>query len=408
MGPAIRLLPIIIATLLVGALIWPGAAPTQQIPAAVPTLAYLTKLLSSRDLSAKAATVDPIRYGWDLFFYTNWRALPGPGNRGLPDPSKTFGETGGPVVWETWKNTPEVYLPTGGAPAPWATAGPAPADVANGPASAPDSGDLWQQMTDDVQVDGFNLLDSNDQKILYEILMDRDAFDHIRAGTLYNVQGQMRWASNKGGLNFPSSAMEVKASWRWIDPKDAACPASTYFTTNAWYWIKDNNGNPIFRRTGLMGLTGLHIISKALPNWVWITFENVNNSKCTKVNRKVPIDPAVVAVNQQMQKALQGTKWANYEMVGVQTSSGTADQPVLLGNTQIESAFQTRSSCLTCHGIASVAKSKPADPTVPIRRSFVDEKASPPYFIGPPPSLGIYQSQDFVWSLRKAHWAIAP
>jgi len=110
-------------------------------------------------------------------------------------------------------------------------------------------------------------------------------------------------------------------------------------------------------------------------------------------------------VNQQMQKALQGTKWANYEMIGVQTSSGPADKPVLLANTQIESAFQTRSSCLTCHAIASVATAKPSDPTVPIRQSFVDVQASPPYYIGPPPSLGMYKSQDFVWSLRKAHWA---
>jgi len=408
MGPVIRLFPIATAAILVAVLVQPEAAPSQQISAPIPSLSYLTKLVGSSELSAKAATDDPIQYGWDLFFYTNWRALPGPSNRGVPDPSKAFGETGGPVVWETWKNTPEVYLPTGGTPPPWTTAAPVPAGAPSGPVSPPDSGDLWQQMTDDAQVDGFNLLDTNDQKILYEILMDRDTFNYIGAGTLYNVQGQMRWASTKGALNFPWSAMEVKASWRWIDPNDVACPASTYFTTNAWYWIKDNNGNPVRIRTGLMGLTGLHIISKALPNWVWITFENVNNSKCTKVTRKVPLDPAVVALNQLMQKALRNTKWANYEMVGVQTSSGTADHPILLGNTQIESAFQTRSSCLTCHGIANVAKAKPADPTVPIRRTFVDDQASPPYFIGPPPSLGTYQFQDFVWSLRKAYWATGP
>lgn len=405
MRQAVRLSPLLAAALLLAVVNWPGAAAPRQGSAAIPSIAELTKLVASKELSANAATSDPIGYGWDLFFYTNWRALPGPGNRGVPDPSKPFGQSGGPVVWETWKNTSEVYLTTGGAPAPWATAVRVPADVAKDTLSGADSGDLWQQMTDDVQVDGFNLLDTNDQKILYEILMDRDAFDYIRAGGLYNVQGQMRWASTKGALNFPWSAMEVKASWRWIDPNDAACPAANYFTTNAWYVIRDNNGNPIGVRRGLMGLTGLHIISKALPNWVWITFEQVNNEKCTKVTRKIPIDPAVAAVNQQMRKALQGTKWANYEMVGVQTSVGSAEKPVLLANTQIESAFQTRSSCATCHSLASVAKSKPSDPTVPIRRSFVDSHSSPPYFIGPPPSLGIYKSQDFVWSLRKAYWA---
>jgi len=405
MSQAVRLSPVIAAALLIAVLIRPGAARPSQAPEAVPNIAYLTKLVASRELSAKAATDDPIKYGWDLFFYTNWRALPGPNNRGVPDPSKPFGEIGGPVVWETWKNTSQVYLPTGGVPAPWTASGPVPPQVSQVSLSGADSGDLWQEMTDDAQVDGFNLLDTNDQKILYELLMDRDAFGYIRTGALYNVQGQMRWAATRGALNFPWSAMEVKAAWRWIDPNDAACPASSYFTTKAWYVVKDNNGNPISIRTGLMGLTGLHIISKALPNWVWITFENVNNAKCTQVKRRVPIDPAVVAVNQQMQKALQGTKWANYEMIGVQTSSGPADKPVLLANTQIESAFQTRSSCLTCHAIASVATAKPSDPTVPIRQSFVDVQASPPYYIGPPPSLGMYKSQDFVWSLRKAHWA---
>jgi hypothetical protein len=418
MSQAVRLLPIIAAAFLVAILVRPGAArPPQAAGVCTPSLPCVSPIVAGTQSSAKAAaTSDPIGYGWDLFIYANWRALPGPGNRGVPDPSKPFGESGGPVVWETWKNTSEVYLPKGAVPAPWATAVPVPAEVAkasisaadSGPDSGPDSGDYWQHMTDDAQVDGFNLLDTNDQKILYELLMDRDAFSYIRTNSLYNVQGQMRWASTKGALNFPWNAMEVKASWRWIDPKDTACPAASYFTTKAWYQVKDNNGNPIAIRTGLMGLTGLHIISKALPNWVWITFENVNNAKCTKVKRIIPIDPAVVAANQQMQKALQGTKWANYEMVGVQTSSGTADKPVLLANTQIESAFQTRSSCLTCHSIASVARAKPNDPTVPIRQSFVDTQASPPYFIGPPPSLGIYKSQDFVWSLRKAYWFSSP
>lgn len=407
MSQAIRLSPIIAAVLLVGLFGRTGEARPAPAPDAIPNLDYLTKLVSSQQLSAKTANEEPILYGWDLFFYTNWRALPGPNNRGIPDPSKRFGETGGPVVWETWKNTAEVYLSSGTLPAPWTTFPAVPHQVSQASVSEPDSGELWQQMTDDAQVDGFDLLDSNDQKILYELLMDRDAFNYIRTGTLYNVQGQMRWAANRGALNFPWSAMEVKASWRWINPNDTACLASSYFTTKAWYIVKDNNGNPIGIRTGLMGLTGLHIISKALPNWVWITFENVNNAKCTKVTRKVPIDPTVVAVNQQMQKALQGTKWANYEMIGVQTSAGTTEKPVLLANTQIESAFQTRSSCLTCHAIASVATKKPSDPTVPIRQSFVDVQASPPYYIGPPPSLGIYKSQDFVWSLRKAHWALA-
>lgn len=395
----IRRLPVVL-----GAALLLAQAP---VPSPIPTLPSLTPLVASRGDAKQAATLDPIGFGWSLFFYANWPALTTPGSRGVPDPSKPFGTTGGPVVWETWKNAAEVYLPNGAAPAAWNVAAPLPPDVARATVPPADSGDYWQQMTDDVQVDGFDVLDTNDQEILYEILMSSDMFSYVTTNTLYNVQGQMAFASAKGALDFPWDSLEVKAAWRWIDPNDTRCPAGNYFTTRAYYQARDNNGVPIGYRTGLMGLTGLHIISKAVPGWVWITFEQVDNETCTKAKRLTPIDPAVAEVNATMQQALAGTKWAHYEMVGVQTTPGTAAEPTVLANTQIESAFQTRSSCSTCHGIASIAPKKPADPTVPIRMSFVDAQASPPYFIGPPPSLGAYRSQDFVWSLRKAFWTPA-
>src|ERR1700682_3036792 len=156
-----------------------------------------------------------------------------------------------------------------------------------------------------------------------------------------------------------------------------------------------------------MGLTGLHILTKALPQWVWITFEQVNNLSCTAVQRRDPIPDNIAKVNKQMQTLLAGTKWKNYELVGVQTSAGTADDPVVLANTQIETAFQSRSSCLTCHAVASVATHAPVNPADDLRKSFVQRTppVSPPYYIGPPPSLEApFKSQDFVWSLRRAAW----
>jgi hypothetical protein len=139
---------------------------------------------------------------------------------------------------------------------------------------------------------------------------------------------------------------------------------------------------------------------------VWITFEQVNNESCTDVKRSFPIPANIVTVNKQMQMLLSGTKWKNYQLVGVQTAAGTADNPVLLANTQIESAFQSRSSCLTCHAIASVATEKPSKPEDNLRMSFMQRNppVSPPYYIGPPPGLGSFKSMDFVWSLRRAEW----
>jgi hypothetical protein len=366
----------------------------------------LNELVASKKKSAENAENESLSYGWNMFLYVNWPAKAGPADRGVPNTARPFGKMGTPVVWTTWKSTAEVYRLAGTAPEPWTTAEPVPPEVASVKLPPADNGDNWQRMTDDVQVDGFNLLDSNDQKILYEIRMNAATFGSIVSEKLYNVQGQMQRAAAKGALDFPFNAMEVKAAWRWIDPKDkgTACDASHYFTTKGYAVIKDNNGDLVGYRTGLMGLTGLHIITKALDQWVWITFEQVDNSKCTKVKRQIRIAGNVGNTSQAPKADIKGTRWENYEMVGVQTSEETAGQPILLANTQIESQFQTRSSCMTCHALSSVAASKPADPTVPIRRSFVDASASPPYFIGPPPSLGMYKFQDYVWSLRKAFW----
>ena len=386
-----------------------GTAGLAQDPA-IPTLQQLEALTSSQQQSANLAKTDPITYGWDLFFYANWPALTDAAHRGQPDPAKKFGT--GPVVWETWKNTAETYLCNGHTPLKWNTAEPIPPALCPpshaliGSPQPSDSGSLWQDMTGDSEVDGFPATDDTGQYILYEIRMDKSTFDYVISNALYNLDGQVIFAAKKGALNFNWSAMEVKASWRWLDTTKAGCTADDYFTANALWAERNSSGQFVKWRTGLMGLTGLHIISKALPQWVWITFEQVNNTTCTQVTRRDPIPANISAVNAQMRKALAGTKWANYEMVGVQTAPMEGGAPVLLANTQIETLFQSRSSCLTCHGVANIATHKPVKPEDDLRKSFVQSTppVSPPYYIGDPPPLAPWISQDFVWSLRRAFW----
>jgi len=371
----------------------------------IPTLAELQALVQSQTASVAKAKQDPAGYAWDLFLYTNWPVLTDPAQRGMPDPSKAFGQSGA-VVWETWKNSSETFLPNGATPAAWATAEVIPPDVQKQPIQPSDSGNFWQNMTGNSEVDGFPAKDDMGQDILYQIRQNKTVFDYIATNTLFNIDGQIAFAKNTGGLQFDWSSMEVKASWRWLDTSKPGCQASDYFTADAYWAQLDSNGKFTGYKTGVMGLTGLHIISKALPQWVWITFEQVNNTSCTQVTRRDPIPADIAALNQKMQKALANTKWKNYELVGVQTSAGTADQPVLLANTQIETAFQSRSSCLTCHAIANIATAKPATPDANLRKSFLQRTppVSPPYYIGPPPALTPFQSQDFVWSLRRAQW----
>ena len=79
----------------------PSAAQTP----APPNLKDLERLLRDSKLDAAKAQSDPLGYGYDLFFYTNWPALLK--GRGRPDPHKHFGDTG-MVLWETWKNSAEI------------------------------------------------------------------------------------------------------------------------------------------------------------------------------------------------------------------------------------------------------------------------------------------------------------
>ena len=369
----------------------------------LPTVKQLEALVGSEKASADMATNDPGNYGWDLFFYTSWPVLVK--DRGAPDPGRKLGESG-TIVWESWKNTAETFLPNGHAPLTWNASEVIPPAVGRKPLQPSDSGNVWEDMTGNSEVDGFPAKDNTGQDILYEIRTDKNAFDYIVARALYNIDGQINYAATNGALDFAFGAMEVKASWRWLNTDKTGCQAQDYFTANAFWAERDQNGKLTGYKTGLMGLTGLHILTKPLKDWVWITFEQVNNQSCTQVTRRDPIPASIVALNGKMQALLANTKWKNYELVGVQTSAGTADYPVLLANTQIETAFQSRSSCLTCHAVANVAKQKPVNPADDLRKSFLqrDPPVSPPYYIGPPPPLGRFVSQDFVWSLRRAAW----
>ena len=376
-----------------------SAGDTYQIP----TAAELLKLVNDQDLSAKMAANDPVNYGWNIFFYANWPALDpeNPANRGKLDPDKPFGGPG-TTVWETWKNTDEVFLRSTQKPPVWATAEPVPEAVQKASRQPNDSGNVWEDMTGDTQVDGFNVKDSSGKDILYEIRMNRPTFEYIRNHDLYYIQGQQ----NQPNVWFPWNAMEAKSAWRWLDPVVDKDKIPYYFTANGYWAVRDKDGNFLRYETGLMGLTGLHLITKALDQWVWLTFEQINNDTWTKAPPLyTPILPEVKERNTAVRASLKaiGSKWQYYRMIGVQISpSDSSGKPILLANTQLESAFQSRSSCLTCHGIANIGKFQ--DSLKPIRKSFVEPGKSPPYYVGPVPDLAPYYSQDFVWSLRRAFW----
>ena len=325
--------------------------------------------------SARAALQkNPPEYAWNLFLELN-SPLAGPG----------------PKVWETtFRQSSTIYLPTGGKPAPWG--------LEQGPC-----GPGVHDLDSSTQVDGLALLDKWGSPLRYQILMNEPAFDYLVDRDLYNVNGQQKAATGLP-VDFPMTASELKTSWIWIG-QDAAKRAELqgkYYIADACHPVFDRNGRPAGWQKGAAALAGLHISNKLLPTWVWITFENVYNDQFTRAKLELPVPEAVQAANQAHQQRLQaaGSVFANYRLNGVQTAYTEpgflgASTPALLANSTLESAFQSRSSCVTCHGTAAIH---------PDGRYF--DAGTP---IGAPADLHAqgFAPLDFVWSMKRASRVLA-
>jgi hypothetical protein len=311
-----------------------------------------------------------------------------------------------PHIWETWKSVEEVYLPGGKAPAPWSAPQPP------------------RTLLDRPEIDGYTLLDKNNQPILGEIRMNRGTFDYIVQRSLYSKAGQLAFFASSGPpIDFPVDAMEIKAAWLILTPSD---PANSRF-----YTVQANYSDPVTGKTHpvLAGLASLHITSKVIPNWFWTTFEQVDNQKTTMAPEAVPISSDARAFNNAVHAALPPQSvWRFYQMRGAQLNYVNIGRiPSILANTLLETRFQKTSSCITCHNLATrgslsqgtlalwnvvgngvaghigevgSASNHYTDATgKPIcydstNNDFTDCKT-------PSPTI-VYKSMDFVWSLREA------
>lgn len=277
------------------------------------------------------------------------------------------------------------------------------------------------------------VIDQQAQYVRYDIRMDQSEFQYLLNYKYYDASVQK--ASVQGTIptfkpppfgNEPwvqqlppyarYGAVEYKASWRPLNPKVDI--VSRYFTMNAFLV------NPDGKCEGprLMGLTGLHILrlTPATPNtWFWSTFEQVDNltvpniprpdgKKLTPsfgngktfvsgynymppkvvsgplpprppvdVSRVTPIQTTSKPVTVAYQKALAGTPFQYYELVGVQfpvnpkvngqvvgtgkgkgacyaagtnnaSNAGAQISDCFLANVTMETYVQS-TSCVTCH-----------------------------------------------------------
>ncbi|BBP59782.1 hypothetical protein [Pseudomonas sp. St316] len=309
------------------------------------------------------------------------------------------------LVWELMKPSDQVYLPNGAPPGTYDSSAALPAAVVTqAKAQGMNLSRSFHNINATQQVDGLILQmggavpdAQQGNPVRFQLLMGKDTFDYIVNKQVYNVNGQAALAND---LNFPPTAWELKAAWLWIGTDTTyrqTLVNDGYYIAQAYYQQKDGT-----YQVGYVALSGLHVVNKLNANWVWTTFENVNNSKYTVTNAAPPAPmtnttgptPAAKPVNASFQA--NNPTLSKYELIGVEF------QPItqVLANSQLESAFQNTSSCLACHGTAAYSNDKGyfnfalnqgggiVYPTTPL----------------PPSAFDGYKKLDFVWSLKRAQW----
>jgi len=247
-----------------------------------------------------------------------------------------------------------------------------------------------------------------------EVRRNKAAFDFIVAQKLFTRAGLKAAFAARIPISFPVDAIEVKANWVPVTP---GMNTSTFHVNTA-------NGKQF-------ALVSMHIISKAVPNWTWATFEHKDNAgRCdiigcrdsfgamdkdvkpkTPQGGQYPACIKTVALKKMFSDGKLDAVFDNYCLKGSQTDFTTSTGLITrLGNSVTENGFVDTSSCMTCHSRASynasgnniygggfVGNGSPNG--APLPSWFWNNPGAPNQ------SMKVMQS-DFVWSIPRL--AIGP
>lgn len=251
---------------------------------------------------------------------------------------------------------------------------------------------------------------------------------NANASNIYNPATRQsgapyRLATDSGPLSeitFPADAVMIKSDWLARERAEAMGlrddPENPYIKMEILSPVLDDNGSILL--PGEHWMVAIHFSSKDIPNWVWTTFEHVNNpgrcdyTGCTdsygyaspdtvgsgqarnftrphQTCDGLPLPSYVIdpggaypggARRTGLAEAFRalgiGTRdnptlvprpsdrgWLSYRLKGTQVEFTDAmGRPTFLGNSVTEAGFVTTSSCMTCHARASTN----ANGTVPL------------------------------------------
>lgn len=218
----------------------------------------------------------------------------------------------------------------------------------------------------------------------YEVAhLNPNEVSYIQTNRLDTLAGLRQWFAQARAVDFPASAISLKAVWKVMGAAD-----------NPSDYVLGTFGGVRY------GLQGINLAAKAgpdgtvQPQWFWATFENVRNRCYWSSSYRQPdtfgfpdgqnASPILQALLQRLPLA---PGWLNYRLVGVQQNS-----TVRLGNSVIEADLPTTSSCLACHSEARINAAGAVLPPLP----FAGD-------VGPlapitPAQLAGLRQLDFVWA----------
>ena len=391
----------------------------------------IPKDIVTHDLGAIGTQPFVDNLAWYTFVALNWPAPQALTQRGVPDRQNVVGgvkggggEGGGasmpigPTVWETYKDTDDIYLNPPVRPKSFDAAESIPQpcllQARANPAAARRTLTQTAKVSDVLRdfKQAFTmqpLIDQNGEKVWYEIKVNRAYYDYVVNNRFYDSRNQT------GTISFPSSsnttgdtaAIKVKAAWKVLGGPGTKQPDDfrKFYTTQAFVYDPDTKTCSV----ETVGLVGLHVVMKTaqLPQWAWATFEHVNNApdqqagpvagtqynfynpQCTtcpvntppssptsttptQVMRVVPVTSDSVGANSIFQAALKSLRpdnvWQNYMLVdaqwsGTRTPLGVPAQPKFLANTTQETYLQqpvvdtgSPHGCINCHGTFAANK----------------------------------------------------
>lgn len=244
-----------------------------------------------------------------------------------------------------------------------------------------------------------------------EVFVNKTEADFIRINKLTTLAGQQAF----GNVTFPWEAVEIKVDW---------VPQSSFLTpfkcTDPTLYIETIEFKGLPKQCYAM--VGMHISSKALPDWVWATFEP--NSAVTNPNRcnanlyslcfdpwgttsPTPYGPGSTpaqsaALGQMMKAANLAPAFNNYYLTGVQTQFvRNGGEPTLLGNSFVEfnaGVQPGQASCITCHKYAYAGTSSVGSPLLGWPSTGYACNTSQTANCLPPPGNN-WTSEDFSWLL---------